>query len=136
MRDELLVSGESAPLFGGASAPAAAAKKDGSGAVDKGLDGVVHLLTSYERYLQGIRKADLVNPLCTLVERDLREQVHAAQGTHRASSFVSKPPLVYLLSLPPFRVISALVDFRTEVTQYLEKNFYELTTVALHDWKT
>src|SRR5205823_2465153 len=34
------------------------------------------------------------------------------------------------------QVVSALVNIRAEVIHYLEKTFYELTTVALHDWKT
>jgi len=40
------------------------------------------------------------------------------------------------VQLPPLRVLNALVHLRDEVTHSLERNFYELTTVALHDWKT
>ena len=29
-----------------------------------------------------------------------------------------------------------MVSIRKEVTHYLDTNFYNLTTVALHDWKT
>jgi hypothetical protein len=28
------------------------------------------------------------------------------------------------------------IDFKAHVTAYLERTFYNLTTVALHDWKT
>jgi len=142
VRDGLVSSGAEAPLFftgeeggGGGEKPAPLNPATPAG-VDKGLEGVPHLLTSYERYLHGILRADLIQPIAAIVEKDLRERAHAAQGTHKPSNLVSKPPIVYLLSLPPFRVISAVVDFRLEVTQYLEKTFYELSTIALHDWKT
>ena len=114
--------------------------------MDKGLSGVEHLLTAYECFLHGILHADLVEPLCRVVERDLREQVHSAAGTLGVGAGggagagvgggARTANAVTLLALPPFRCISALVDFRGEVTQYLEKTFYELTTIALHDWKT
>jgi hypothetical protein len=129
---DLRVSGEAAGLDarrGGAPpAPQPA---------DRGLDGVEHLLTAYERYLHGIVTEDLVEPLCRAVEADLRMVVHAVHLAHMPPPPVrGRPPLVYLLALPPFRVVGAYVDIKARVSHYLEKTFYELTTLALHDWKT
>lgn len=88
--------------------------------------------------LAGILRADVVHPLCRAVETDLRVHVHAVHLAHMEppSLKAGKPPLVHLLRLPPLRVLNAVFDIKTEVTHYLEKCFYELTTVALHDWKT
>lgn len=128
MSDTLLVN----ELSGG-GADAAAGKGP-----DAGLAGVEHPLTAYERFLHGVLTADIVVPLARAVETDLRVQVHSVHLAHMEPPSIrtGKPPLVHLLDCPPFRIVSALVDIRAEVTHYLEKTFYELTTVALPDWKT
>ncbi|KAJ8601416.1 hypothetical protein CTAYLR_005928 [Chrysophaeum taylorii] len=41
-----------------------------------------------------------------------------------------------LLNLPPVRVLDRKVDLKRRVGAYLEKTFYDLTVVALHDWAT
>ena len=40
------------------------------------------------------------------------------------------------LQVAPLRVLGCLVDIKTEVVRYLDRNFYHLTTIALHDWRT
>jgi WASH complex subunit 7 len=102
------------------------------------LADIEHVLTAYERYLHGIISHDLIQPLVRAVETDLRVTVHAVHLSHMEppSLKAGRPPLVHLLALPPLRVVGALVDIKAEVTFALEKTFYELTTVALHDWKT
>jgi WASH complex subunit 7 len=120
------------------SAGAEEARKIAIAAAAAGLAGVEHPLTAYERYLNGVIYTDIVAPLARAVETDLRVNVHAVHLAHMEPPLLRGrgPPLVHLLACPPFRVVSALVDIRAEVTRYLEKTFYELTTVALHDWKT
>jgi WASH complex subunit 7/WASH complex subunit 7, C-terminal/WASH complex subunit 7, N-terminal len=107
---------------------------------DSPFAGIQHILESYEVLLHGILRHDVILPLCRLVENDLRVHVHAVHLSHMEPpslrSNPGKPPLVHLLSLPPIRIFGALVDIKEEVTHYLEKQFYELSTVALHDWKT
>jgi hypothetical protein len=100
--------------------------------------GIEHVLSAYEVYLHGTLRHDVILPLCRAVEADLRLHVHAVHLRDMAPPKLrtGRPPYVHLLSLPPIRILSALVEVRTEVTHYLEKTFYELTTVALHDWKT
>jgi hypothetical protein len=146
--DALLVSGGSGAdaAAGGSSSSSSSESGSGSSAAaapgsstDKGLSGVEHVLTSYERYLHGILHADIIMPLCRAVEADLRVHVHAVHLAHMEPPLLrghGRPPLVHLLACGPFRVVSALVDIKAEVTHYLEKTFYELTTIALHDWKT
>jgi WASH complex subunit 7 len=104
----------------------------------EGLAGVEHPLTAFERYVNGVIMTDLITPLARAVETDLRINIHAVHLAHMDPPSLRGrgPPLVHLLACPPFRVVSALVDIRSEVTRYLEKTFYELTTIALHDWKT
>jgi WASH complex subunit 7 len=106
--------------------------------LENGLFNVEHLLTAYERFLHGIIQTDIIQPLVRAVETDLRVMVHAVHLAHMEppSLRTGKPPLVHLLGLPPIRVVGILVDIKAEVTHALEKDFYELTTVALHDWKT
>lgn len=130
MSDVLLVSELSA---GGEESKHVAARVAASG-----LAGVEHPLTAYERYLHGVIFTDLIAPLARVVEADLRVNVHAVHLAHMEPPGLRGhgPPKVHLLACPPFRIVSALVDIRAEVTRYLEKTFYELTTVALHDWKT
>ena len=36
----------------------------------------------------------------------------------------------------PLRFSDSTYDLKTKVTHYLDTTFYNLTTVALHDWKT
>ena len=40
-----------------------------------------------------------------------------------------------LLALKPFRIADELVDVKESVTRYLDAQFYNLTTVGLHNWK-
>ena len=40
------------------------------------------------------------------------------------------------LALPPISFMGKLIDIKAKVEAYLEKTFYNLTTVALHNWRT
>uniref|UniRef100_A0A8B9HRW6 WASH complex subunit 4 n=1 Tax=Astyanax mexicanus TaxID=7994 RepID=A0A8B9HRW6_ASTMX len=44
--------------------------------------------------------------------------------------------LAHLFSLKPIRFFNRFIDIKAYVTHYLDKTFYNLTTVALHDWAT
>ena len=93
---------------------------------------LVHLLQAR----QGRRgRVPVPSPLLAR-EAGLRWCLHSPPPPHPPSS---PPPCAALrrgVQLPPLRVLNALVHLRDEVTHSLERNFYELTTVALHDWKT
>ena len=38
--------------------------------------------------------------------------------------------------MTPLRFFNKAIDIKTVVTHYLDTTFYNLTTVALHDWKS
>ncbi|KAH8053835.1 hypothetical protein JL722_9315 [Aureococcus anophagefferens] len=46
------------------------------------------------------------------------------------------PGVVDALVLPPLRVLGRRLDVKRRLQRYLEKVFYDLTVVALHDWST
>lgn len=106
---------------------------------DSPFAGIQHLLEAYEVLLHAILRHDVILPVCRAVENDLRVHVHAVHLAHMPPPMLrtgtGRPPLVHLLGLPPIRILGSLVSIAAEVTHYLEKTFYELSTVALHDWK-
>eukprot|EP01040_Poterioochromonas_malhamensis_P008769 gene8769-9503_t len=40
------------------------------------------------------------------------------------------------LDLLPLYILNRIISIKEEVTHYLDYNFYNLTTIALHDWRT
>lgn len=40
------------------------------------------------------------------------------------------------VKLKPLRLVDKNIDIKAFVTNYLDTTFYNLTTVALHNWKT
>lgn len=109
---------------------------DGSGLTPGGED----LSGSYKRYILDCIDEEVIRPTCQRVEKDLRLQVHAV---HLSSVDAPNPkaegadvPVGKILAMAPLRVLDDMVDIRKSVAHYLERTFYNLTTVALHDWKT
>ena len=81
--------------------------------------------------------SQIINPLCEYLETDLRLQVHShlqlddrnpfRGGVNDASGF---------LDIPPLLLGEKYINIKAKVEAYLEKTFYNLTTVALHNWRT
>uniref|UniRef100_A0A4W5P883 WASH complex subunit 7 central domain-containing protein n=1 Tax=Hucho hucho TaxID=62062 RepID=A0A4W5P883_9TELE len=44
--------------------------------------------------------------------------------------------LAHFFYLKPIRFFNRFIHIKAYVTHYLDKTFYNLTTVALHDWAT
>lgn len=83
--------------------------------------------------------ARIIAPLSKDIETDLRLHTHTKHLDHMVAlnpKTDTLRPLKQFLELSPIRVLSLLVNIKKEVTHYLDTNFYNLTTVALHDWKT
>jgi len=81
----------------------------------------------------------IVAPTQKQVEADLRLHIHARLEKHvynPKDPRAKRPALVPLLNLRPVRCFDATVDIKQVVTRYLQTTFYNLTTVALYDWKT
>jgi WASH complex subunit 7 len=83
----------------------------------------------------------IVNPLSREVETDLRLHTHsvvlqqANLRTGGAGAGARIKDLSKFLNLPPLRFFDTLIDVRARVTHYLDSIFYNLNTVALHDWR-
>uniref|UniRef100_A0A8B9JBR0 WASH complex subunit 4 n=1 Tax=Astyanax mexicanus TaxID=7994 RepID=A0A8B9JBR0_ASTMX len=79
----------------------------------------------------------LLDKLCKEIEKDLRLSVHTHLKLDDRNPFkVGMKDLAHLFSLKPIRFFNRFIDIKAYVTHYLDKTFYNLTTVALHDWAT
>uniref|UniRef100_A0A2K6LI74 WASH complex subunit 4 n=1 Tax=Rhinopithecus bieti TaxID=61621 RepID=A0A2K6LI74_RHIBE len=79
----------------------------------------------------------LLDKLCKEIEKDLRLSVHTHLKLDDRNPFkVGMKDLALFFSLNPIRFFNRFIDIRAYVTHYLDKTFYNLTTVALHDWAT
>ncbi|POM78541.1 Hypothetical protein PHPALM_3922, partial [Phytophthora palmivora] len=96
-------------------------------------------VNAYAEFIESVLEEEIVDNLCKDVENDLRLHVHSVHLDHldapnpKSADF---KVLHYYLDLRPIRLHGKTLDLRQHVTHYLESTFYNLTTVALHDWKT
>ncbi|CAI9722200.1 Hypothetical predicted protein [Octopus vulgaris] len=107
------------------------------------MDYVRHLETSQhlkDIFAKEIRinlKEHLMEPLCLAIETDLRLHIHShLQLDDRNPYKVGLKDLSNFLRLRPIRFFDQFINIKTYVEHYLDKTFYNLTTVTLHDWKT
>ncbi|XP_056000960.1 WASH complex subunit 4-like isoform X5 [Ostrea edulis] len=95
------------------------------------------LLDAYDREIYGYLKEHLLDPLCQSIETDLRLQIHTHLQLDDRNPFkVGMKDLSHLLKVRPIRLFDRFINIKGYVEHYLNKTFYNLTTVALHDWKT
>ncbi|XP_021113967.1 WASH complex subunit 4 [Heterocephalus glaber] len=95
------------------------------------------LLNCYDKEIMEILNEHLLDQLCKEIEKDLRLSVHTHLKLDDRSPFkVGMKDLALFFSLHPIRFFNRFIDIRAYVTHYLDKTFYNLTTVALHDWAT
>eukprot|EP00057_Strongylocentrotus_purpuratus_P007399 XP_011661873.1 PREDICTED: WASH complex subunit 7 [Strongylocentrotus purpuratus] len=101
------------------------------------LDSNGVLLNCFDREINGQLKEHLLEPLCRAVETDLRLSIHNHLQLDDRNPFkVTLKDISHFLKMKPIRFFSYFIDIKAHVTHYLDKTFYNLTTVALHDWKT
>ncbi|EDM17083.1 similar to CG13957-PA (predicted), isoform CRA_b [Rattus norvegicus] len=95
------------------------------------------LLDCYDKEIMDILNERLLDKLCKETEKDLRLSVHTHLKLDDRNPFkVGRKDLALFFSLNPIRFFNRFIDIRAYVTHYLDKTFYNLTTVALHDWAT
>ncbi|XP_045443526.1 WASH complex subunit 4 isoform X7 [Pipistrellus kuhlii] len=95
------------------------------------------LLDCYDKEIMEILNEHLLDKLCKEIEKDLRLSVHTHLKLDDRNPFkVGMKDLALFFSLNPIRFFNRFIDIRAYVTHYLDKTFYNLTTVALHDWAT
>ncbi|XP_049805094.1 WASH complex subunit 4 [Schistocerca nitens] len=85
----------------------------------------------------GYLRKSIVVPLCHSIETDLRLHVHSHLKLEDSNPFnVGVKDNLSLLKVQPIRFMDYYIDIKGYVEHYLDETFYNLTTVALHDWKT
>nr|XP_034984556.1 WASH complex subunit 4 isoform X2 [Zootoca vivipara] len=95
------------------------------------------LLESYDKEIMDVLNKHLLDKLCKEIEKDLRLSVHTHLKLDDRNPFkVGMKDLAHFFSLNPIRFFNRFIDIKAYVTHYLDKTFYNLTTVALHDWAT
>ncbi|XP_032078057.1 WASH complex subunit 4 [Thamnophis elegans] len=101
------------------------------------LDSFEILLENYDREIMDVFDKHLLDRLCKEIEKDLRLSVHTHLKLDDRNPFkVGMKDLAHFFSLNPIRFFNRFIDIKAHVTHYLDKTFYNLTTVALHDWAT
>ncbi|CAB3987009.1 WASH complex subunit 4-like, partial [Paramuricea clavata] len=76
-------------------------------------------------------------PVCRQIETDLRLHIHQHLQVGDRNPFrVGIKDLSQFLKIKPIRFFDRLINVKEHVAHYLDSTFYNLTTVALHDWKT
>jgi WASH complex subunit 7 len=101
--------------------------------------GATKILEAYKTFVRHTFHGFIIKPLCRDIEKNLRLQIHAIHLQHMKSPNPRAERLRSLsrfLQLNQVRVFGDSVDVRRLVSSYLEKEFYELTVLALHDYKT
>ena len=81
----------------------------------------------------------MIDPLCQHLETDLRLQVHSHLQLDDRNPFQTNGGVndaSEFLNVPPFLLGEKYINIKAKVEAYLEKTFYNLTTVALHNWRT
>ncbi|KAK2158033.1 hypothetical protein LSH36_178g02040 [Paralvinella palmiformis] len=96
------------------------------------------LLDAFQKEVMANLKEYLLAPLCTEIETDLRLHIHKhlEQSDDRNPFRIGIKDLSQFIRLKPIRFFDDMINIRDYVERYLDRTFYNLTTVALHDWKT
>eukprot|EP00051_Salpingoeca_urceolata_P019308 m.280544 g.280544 ORF g.280544 m.280544 type:complete len:1394 (+) comp19399_c4_seq16:109-4290(+) len=96
------------------------------------------IVESFKKDIDDMFEKHILLPLCRDIETDLRLQVHTGvvQLDDRNPFKTSTKDLTHFLRVKPLRFVEGCHDIKLYVTHYLDTTFYNLTTVALHDWKS
>uniref|UniRef100_A0A7S2RAE2 WASH complex subunit 4 n=1 Tax=Mucochytrium quahogii TaxID=96639 RepID=A0A7S2RAE2_9STRA len=84
---------------------------------------------------------NITQPLCRSVEDALRLHQHSVHMKFMVETSLPKTGDIHanlqaFIDLPPIEVFGDLVSIKGAVVAYLEQQFYDMTVLALHDWKT
>ncbi len=97
------------------------------------------VMDAFDKEIMGTLKEHLLEPLCRDIETDLRLHIHLhlQQDTESRNPFsTGLKDLGNFLKLRPIRFFNRFINIKAYVEHYLDSTFYNLNTVALHDWKT
>ncbi|GFR04888.1 WASH complex subunit 4 [Trichonephila clavata] len=95
------------------------------------------LLQAFQKETYLTIKKHLLDPLCNHIETELRFHCHYHLKLDDRNPFrIGRKDFSHFLNLSSIRLFDRLINVKAYVEHYLDKLFYNLTTVALHDWKT
>eukprot|EP00128_Syssomonas_multiformis_P018373 Colp12_sorted_trinity150504_noHs@17166 len=95
------------------------------------------LLAALETEVDSALDQHILQRLCQDIEKDLRLSIHHHLQLDERNPFKEGVrPLSNFLKIRPLLFFHRRIDIKAHVTHYLDTTFYNLTTVALHDWKT
>ncbi|XP_068718075.1 WASH complex subunit 4-like [Montipora capricornis] len=95
------------------------------------------MLDAFEKEISDTLHEHLLQPLCRDIETDLRLHIHQHLQLDDRNPFkVGMRDLSQFLKIRPIRFFHQFVNVKQHVAHYLDTTFYNLTTVALHDWRT
>lgn len=108
---------------------------------NKHLENSSSMIVSYREFLLNNLYTYIITPISRNIENNLRLHIHSVHLKHM------KPPnpkdkntglrmLGRILEIGNIRVLDTTINIKQRITEYLTKEFYELTVLALHDWKT
>ncbi|CAG5126289.1 unnamed protein product, partial [Candidula unifasciata] len=101
------------------------------------LESSQQLMAAFDQEISKNFTDHLLEPLCRAIETDLRLHIHLHLQLDDRNPFkVGMRDLSHLLKVKPVRFFDRAINFKAHVEHYLNRTFYNLTTVALHDWKT
>lgn len=102
-------------------------------------ENAAELQKRYEHVIIEDLEEKVVTPLCNEIEKDLRLQIHSSQIQGMDQHNPVKDGVrnwSHFTGMRAIRFGDQTVDIKHRVTHYLDTTFYNLTTVALHDWQT
>ena len=96
-------------------------------------------LKKVQESIEDLIESEIVTPLCSDIETELRLLVHKQAGLKldERNPFKTTPvDLQPFLKMTPLIILGSRISIKQRVEAYLEKTFYNLTTVSLHNWRT
>ena len=95
------------------------------------------LLKQFESETYEQFKSEFLDRICTEFETELRIQIHCDLHLDDQSPFKRHlHDFNGLLAAEPIRFNNRFISIKNYVEEYLNEMTYNLTTIALHDWKT
>ena len=103
----------------------------------KHLDNSHDLMNQFEDEIWSYVKDKILSPLCHELETDLRLHVHSHLKLDDRNPFkTGLKHVLQFLHVQPIPFGDKYINIKAHVEAYLERIFYNLTTVALHNWRT
>jgi len=95
------------------------------------------LISKFEDWIFSVLEETILKKLCLDIETDLRLHIHShLKVSDRNPNKDGQRDLTHFVKVRPLRFFHKDLNMKTHIEHYLDTIFYNLTTVAMHDWKT